>query len=165
MEHEHGEPIARIMVLGREVTPINRQQVRHSVFKLTAWTDDPSRVSKTKRMQIPEAKPTVVHCNPHMERYFAGVEPYLMKKSTLSYSTIIHIRSITDFMPCPSSSDEQPSTNGDSGHDGNPDWDFGSGRHGGPRIHGFRCHQGMTDGTLLLPKTGGRRLPETSGRR
>lgn len=121
------------------------------IFRLTAWTDDPSRVPTTKTLEIPEAEIKVIHNNPNMERTFANVEPYLMKKRTLEYMTIIHIRSIADFSPRDSSSDDQPSTDGDSGHDGNPErYPCGQG-HGGPRIQGFRCHRGVPDGAPQPP--------------
>lgn len=125
--------------------PVTADKTDMSVFRLTAWTDDPSRVPATKKLEVPEAEPRVIHNNLNMERIFANVEPYLMRKNLLEYMTIIHICSVTDFTPHSPSSDDQPSTDGDSGHDGNLDRDFDKGRHGGLRIHSFRCHWGGPD--------------------
>ncbi|CAN6230292.1 unnamed protein product [Urochloa humidicola] len=121
-----------------------------SFMELTAWTDDPSAIPKRKRLIIAEHEQPVVHADPEVQRIFANTRPYLREKNTLQYEVLIHLRRIADFSPrspSPSPGPSPPSSNGDSGHDGNPDRGYGESRgDGGPRLHGFPPVYGRADG-------------------
>ncbi|CAN6358296.1 unnamed protein product [Urochloa humidicola] len=125
-------------------------------MSLTAWTDRPCRIPKEATVFIAEHELPVVHSDPDMQRIFTNVRPYLREKAVLQYETIIHLRSFADFRsrsPSPRPGPSPPSSDGDSGHDGNPDRGFGSSGDGGPRLQGFICHPGVPDGQP--PQTGG----------
>ncbi|CAN6172135.1 unnamed protein product [Urochloa humidicola] len=121
-----------------------------SFMALTAWTDNPSMIPKRKRLIIAEHERQVVHEDPEVECIFANTRPYLREKNTLQYEVLIHLRNIADFSPrspSPSPGPSPPSSNGDSGHDGNPDRGYGESRgDGGPRLHGFPPVYGRADG-------------------
>ncbi|CAN6343307.1 unnamed protein product [Urochloa humidicola] len=121
-----------------------------STLALTAWTDRPCRIPKEATVFIAEHELPVVHNDPDMQRIFANVKPYLREKGVLRYETIIHLRSYADFRsrsPSPRPGPSPPSSDGDSGHDGNPDRGYGeSGGDGGPRLQGFPCYPGVPDG-------------------
>lgn len=73
----------------------------------------------------------MVYENPTYQLIFGNLPPYLRKKKVLSYPVIIRIRRIEDFSPrLPSTfgGSSPPSSDGDSGHDGNPNRGYGEGR-------------------------------------
>lgn len=97
-----------------------------SAFRLTAWTNNPSRIPKTVRLLIAEPEPVLP----------GNLPPYLRYKDMLRYRVIVHIRSTADFNPQdPSPSPSPPES--DDGHDGNPDRHHFS-RGAGPRLQGGR---------------------------
>ncbi|CAO2146611.1 unnamed protein product [Urochloa humidicola] len=140
--------------------PATEDHSNLSVFKLTAWTDRPSKIPRAMSVRIAEHEPIVVHSDPETQRIFANVRPYRREKRTLRYEVLIHIRSIADFRPRPASPDgrpSSPSSDGDSGPDGNPDRSYGFSRgDGGPRLHGFVCTTGAPDGAAFGPGSGNR---------
>lgn len=92
-----------------------------SCFRLTAWTDNPSRIPRSKTLAVAEHEAAV-----SPDPRFVGVEPYLWKKDTVDYLVIIHIRRVNDCTPRSSSSFERPSDDGDTGHDGDPARGYGN---------------------------------------
>ncbi|TVT98160.1 hypothetical protein EJB05_56538, partial [Eragrostis curvula] len=128
-----------------------------SKFKLTAWTTDPSRIPAIMEMQIDEPEEEIAHSDPGMQLIFGSLPRFLTQKRVLKYYIIIHIRNIADFNPrSPSTSygPSPPSSDGDSGHDGNPDRGYGESQGIGPKITGFRCFPGVPDGELPPPNSG-----------
>lgn len=94
-----------------------------TALKATVWTDDPRRIPLRKLLVIAEHELPIVHGDPSVARIFANVRPYLRQKKVLKYETTIHQRSIADFnsrSPSLSPDRSPPSSDGDSGHDGNP---------------------------------------------
>ncbi|CAN6246676.1 unnamed protein product [Urochloa humidicola] len=121
--------------------PTSEDRSDMSFMALTAWTDDPSLIPRRKLLVIAEHERPVVHEDPVTQRIFANTRPYLREKKALQYEVLIHLRSIADFnsrTPSPSPGPSPPSTDGDSGPDGNPDRRYGQSRgDGGPRLQGF----------------------------
>lgn len=78
-----------------------------------------------------------------MECIFWHLQPYLMKKRVLKYPISIHIQRVTDFSrrsPPTSYGSSPPSSDGDTGYDGNPDKEYMEYRSSGPRCSSFpRC--------------------------
>ncbi|CAN6331390.1 unnamed protein product [Urochloa humidicola] len=131
--------------------PASEDRADMSFMELTAWTDNPSLIPRRKLLVIAEHERPVVYGDPVNERIFANTRPYLREKNTLQYEVLIHLRRIADFSPrspSPSPGPSPPSSDGDSGHDGNPDRGYGESRgDGGPRLHGFPPVYGREDGT------------------
>ncbi|CAN6345196.1 unnamed protein product [Urochloa humidicola] len=131
--------------------PASEDRSDMSFMALTAWTDDPSLIPRRKLLVIAEHERPVVHEDPVTQRIFANTRPYLREKKALQYEVLIHLRSIADFnsrTPSPSPGPSPPSTDGDSGPDGNPDRRYGQSRgDGGPRLQGFPPVYGREDGT------------------
>ncbi|CAN6232178.1 unnamed protein product [Urochloa humidicola] len=132
--------------------PSSENRSDMSAMSLTVWTDKPSRIPKQKTVYIAKHELPVVHGDPELDRIFANVRPYLREKGVLRYETSIHVRSTADFSSRSSSprpGPSPPSSDGDSGHYGNPDRGYGESRGDrGPRLEGYRCFRGVPDGEL-----------------
>jgi hypothetical protein len=114
---------------------------------LQAWTDKPSRIPRKKLLRIAEHELEVLYDDPVMQSVFGNLPRYLRQKMVLQYEVLIHQSCIADFNPrSPSPSPSPPSDDGDSGHDGDPDRDYGGPRYGGPAYHGFPVEYGLEDG-------------------
>ncbi|CAL4906951.1 unnamed protein product [Urochloa decumbens] len=93
-----------------------------STLRLTAWTRDISSIPTSRPLEVAEPEQAVVYNDPRMQLIFGRLPPYLRQKKTLTYEILIHIRSVADFAPrSPLPSPSPPSSDGDSGHDDNPD--------------------------------------------
>jgi hypothetical protein len=68
-----------------------------SILALTAWTDMPKRIPRTKVLHIAEHEVPVVYDDPVMQRVFGNLPPYLREKKVLKYNVLIHQRRIADF--------------------------------------------------------------------
>lgn len=82
----------------------------------------------------------MTHTTEHRVLVFGNLPSYLWKKKVLT-------RTPRD----DSFSDSSPSSDGDSGLDGNPDRSYGDRGGVGPRIHGFPYRRGVVDGELPRP--------------
>ncbi|CAO2187419.1 unnamed protein product [Urochloa humidicola] len=123
-----------------------------STFKVAAWTRDPYSLPASKKLLIakPEIQPS--YYNPDMQRIFGNLPPYLRQKRMLAYPIDLHLRTIADFRPRPSSTPgpPSPSDNGDSGPDGNPDRSYGFLQGStGPRLFAFPRRDGRHTGAGL----------------
>ncbi|CAN6356763.1 unnamed protein product [Urochloa humidicola] len=128
-----------------------------STFRLTAWTRDISTIPTSRPLEVAEPERTITHSDPAMQLIFGRLPPYLRQKKTLTYQVLIRIRSVADFAPrSPSPSPSPPSSDGDSGHDGNPDRGYGESRGQGPRLQGFPAQRGGEDdpSTGFMPSYG-----------
>jgi hypothetical protein len=67
-----------------------------SILALTAWTDMPKRIPRTKVLHIAEHVVPVVYDDPVMQRVFGNLPPYLREKKVLKYNVLIHQRRIAD---------------------------------------------------------------------
>ena len=122
------------------------------VFRITAWTLDPSAIPMDVPLFITEDEVPIVYDDPINQRIFGNLPPCPRQKKLLSYEVLIHLRSVADFSSrTPSSSPSPPSSDGDSGPDGNPDCDHGISHGQGPRIEGFHCSHGVSDGAGFAP--------------
>ncbi|TVU26933.1 hypothetical protein EJB05_29506, partial [Eragrostis curvula] len=130
-----------------KLDPTTEAMTDLSTFKLTAWTTDPSSIPTSKLLQIPEPEMTTVHSDPTMQAIFANLPCYLRQKKILYYNIIVHLRSIADFDARSSSAEggSPPSSDGDSGPDGDPQRSYGDIPGGGPKTRGFRCTHGVMD--------------------
>nr|XP_034569332.1 uncharacterized protein LOC117833844 [Setaria viridis] len=131
------------------VEPATEERSDLTKMRVMAWTDDPCRIPRKSKHFIAEHEPRVVYDDPDMQRIFGNLAPYLRQKKTLSYDVIIHLRNVADFRsrsPSPSLGPSPPSSDGDSGHDGNPDRGYGESRGQGPRLHGYFTQEGVVDG-------------------
>jgi hypothetical protein len=92
-----------------------------SVLKITAWTDNPSRIPRTITLLIAEHEQRVTYDDLTMQIVFRNLPPYLRCKDILSYPIIVHLWSTADFRSrTPSTTrPSAPSSDGDSGYDGN----------------------------------------------
>ncbi|CAN6314316.1 unnamed protein product [Urochloa humidicola] len=132
-----------------QMEPSSEERSDLSFMALTAWTDNPSKIPRKKHLIIAEHERPIVYDDPTNQRIFANVRPYLREKGVLQYEVFIHLRRIADFSsrsPSPSPGPSPPSSDGDSGHDDNPDRGYGESRgDGGPRLQGFPPVYGRDD--------------------
>lgn len=127
-----------------------------STFRLTAWTRDTTSIPTSRPLEVAEPEIVTTYDDPGLQLTFGNLPPFLRQKKTLTYEVLFHIRSVADFTPrSPSPSPSPPSSDGDSGHDGNPDRTYGE-RGQGPRLQGFRVRRGVEDDAQsgVLPRHG-----------
>ena len=105
------------------LAPASEDKTDQSALRLTAWTDNPSRIPRTVTLLIAEHERRVTQDDPALQVVFGNLPPYLRNKDVRSYPILIHLRSTADFRSrTPSTASPSPSSSdGDSGPDGNPD--------------------------------------------
>ncbi|CAN6315049.1 unnamed protein product [Urochloa humidicola] len=150
----------------QSLEPASSDRTDQSMLKVTVWTDNPSRIPRRKTLAIAEHEQPVNYGDADMQLIFGRLPPYLRQKDYLAYNVLIHLRHVADFRPrppSPSPGPSPPSSDGDSGHDGNPDRRYGESRGVGPRLQGFPCYAGVEDGDT--PPAGAQRLGAAPTRR
>ncbi|KAG2590488.1 hypothetical protein PVAP13_5NG059740 [Panicum virgatum] len=100
------------------LAPASEDKTDQSALRLTAWTDNPSRIPRTVTLLIAEHERRVTQDDPALQVVFGNLPPYLRNKDVRSYPILIHLRSTADFRsrtpstasPSPSSSDGDSAT-------------------------------------------------------
>lgn len=137
------------------LSPSSEDRSDMTTLALTAWTDRPSCIPTKKTVFIAEPETPIVHSDPATHRIFSSVRPYLREKKFLKYDVLIHLRSAADFSsrsPSPTPGGSPPSSDDDSGRDGNPELECRRFRgEGGPRLYGNAFALGTADDASAPP--------------
>ncbi|CAN6381725.1 unnamed protein product [Urochloa humidicola] len=79
--------------------PASADRSDMSMLKLTAWTDNPSRIPCTKTLVIAEHEQPIAYADPDMQLIFGRLQPFPCQKNFHSNRVLVHLWHVADFRP------------------------------------------------------------------